>query len=485
MSPDVIVIGAGANGLVAAHALARAGRRVTVLERRGAPTAEPDVGWVPPAVIRELRLEQDGLRIERPDPWIAAPLGDGERLELWRNPARSAEAIRRLSPSDANRWPSFCDRLRRVTEILEYIYQRPAPAVATGEAAALWNLAQLGLRARRLGTKGMVDLLRIPPMAIAEVLDDWFESDVLKGVLAAAGVLHLRQGPQSGGTAFLFLHHHVGSPAGVYRPPRSNLADVLAARSGVDLRHGAAVSKIDLRDGRAVGVTLASGEQIAASVVVSGLDPRRTMLDLVEPGWLEPEMTRAFMNVKCRGTAARVTLAMTGAPLTTTLAVTPSLAYLERAYDDVKYGRASERPWLEAQPAGQAPDGRQRVVLHVQYAPYLPEDGPWDDARRHALGARALAALAEREPAFRDAAVVEVLTPSDLEARDGATEGQAYHGELTLDQVLFMRPVPGWSRYRTPVSGLYLCGPGTHPGGAIAGGPGLLAARAIVVGGRL
>jgi len=477
---DAIVIGAGVNGLVAAHALARAGRRVTVLERRGAPTGEPDVGWVPPTVMRELRLEQNGLRIEQPDPWIAVALGDGEKLELWRDPARSRDAIRRLSPHDADRWPTFCDRLRRVTEILEYVYQRPAPALATREPAALWSLAQLGLRARRLGKSGMVDLLRILPMAVGELLDDWFESDVLKGVLGAAGVTHLRQGPRSGGTAFLLLHHHVGSPAGVYRPPRSNLGAVLTARSGVELRYGAAVSRIDPRDGRAVGVTLESGEEIEAPVVVSGLDPRRTLLDLVEPGWLEPEMTRALLNVKCRGTAARVTLAAERAALSTTLAVTPSLEYLERAYDAAKYGRASERPWVEAQPAGQCPDGRERVVLHVQYAPHTPADGPWDDARRHELGARALAVLVEREPSLRGAEVVEVLTPSDLEARDGATEGQAYHGELTLDQVLFMRPVPGWSRYETPVPGLYLCGPGTHPGGAIAGGPGLLAARAIL-----
>lgn len=480
MTHDVIVVGAGANGLVAAHTLAGAGRRVIVLEQRDAPTREHDVGWVPPSVIRELRLAHDGLRSEQPDPWIAVALGNGEKLELWHDPVRSREAIRRLSPSDAAQWPSFCARLRRVAEILEYVYQRPSPAVATNEPAALWSMAQLGVRARRLGKQGIVDLLRIPSMAVGELLDDWFESDALKGVLGAGGVMHLRQGPRSGGTAFVLLHHHVGSSTGVFRPPVSNLGAVLAARPGVELRHGAAVARIELRDGRAVGVTLESGEEIRAQVVVSGLDPRRTLLDLVEPGWLEPEITRALQNVKFRGTAARVTLAMGSGRLDTVLAVTPSLEYLERAYDDVKYGRTSVSPWVEARPAASEAHGRQRVEAHVQYVPYRPADGSWDDARRVALGERVLRLLAEREPAFDDATVVKVLTPLDLESRDGATEGQAYHGELTLDQILFMRPVPGWSRYQTPISGLYLCGPGTHPGGAIAGGPGWLAARAIM-----
>ena len=484
MKPDAIVIGAGVNGLVAAHVLARAGRRVTVLERRSAPTREADVGWIPPSVVKSLGLDRDGVQTERPDPWIAVALGDGRRLELWRDPARSAEAIRALSPRDAARWPEFSASLRRVAEILEFLYQRPAPEVATRDPSALWSLAQVGLRARRLGKRGMVDLFRIPPMAVGELLDDWFESDSLKGALGAAGVLHLRQGPRSGGTAFALLHHHVGSPAGVFRPPTSDLGHVLAARGGIELRRGAEVARVDVRDGRAAGVTLSDGGVIAASLVVSGLDPRRTLLDLVEPGWLDPEVARALENVKCRGVAARVTLATEGPALTTPVAVTPSLEYLERAYDDAKYGRPSERPWVEASPAGTGPDGRQRVAVHVQYAPYALADGPWDEARRNALGSCSLRVLAECEPAFRNAEVVEVLTPRELETRDGATEGQAYHGELTLDQILFMRPVPGWSRYRTPISGLYLCGPGTHPGGAIAGGAGLLAAITILREGR-
>jgi len=477
---DVVVIGAGVNGLVAAHVLARAGRRVTVLERRREPSQEPDVGWVPPGVLRELRLDQSLIEIARPDPWIAVALGDGERLELSRDPMRSTEAIRHLSPSDAGRWQPFCERLRRVTEILEYLYERPAPEVATRDPAALWSLARLGLRTRRLRREGMLDLLRIPPMAVAELLDDWFENDALKGALGAAGVLHLRQGPHSGGTAFVLLHHHVGNPAGVFRPVTSNLSAALSARPGVELRRGAEVARIDVQDGHSTGVTLSTGEEIAAQLVVSGLDPRRTLLDLVEPGWLDPEVSRALLNVKCRGCAARLTLAMEGPALTTTLAVTPALDYLERAYDDAKYGRPSEQPWVEARPAGLGPDGRQRVDVHLQYAPHLPADGRWDDTRRHALGRAALAVLAEREPSFRRAEVVAVATPADLEADGGATEGQAYHGELTLDQILFMRPLPGWSRYRTPIPGLYLCGPGTHPGGAIAGGPGLLAARMIL-----
>jgi phytoene dehydrogenase-like protein len=222
-----------------------------------------------------------------------------------------------------------------------------------------------------------------------------------------------------------------------------------------------------------VGVVLASGEEIQAGVVVSSLDPRRTLLDMVDAAWLDPAFLHAVRHVKCRGVVARVTLAADRVPSFEAVSVAPSLDYLERAYDDAKYGRVSARPGIEARRVNGT------VVARVQYAPYRLAEGGWDEARRKALGDLTARLLAEHVPGLGVLPVREVLAPADLEARYGVTEGNLYHGELTLDQILFMRPVPGWSRYRTPVEGLYLCGAGTHPGGGILGGPGRNAARSI------
>jgi phytoene dehydrogenase-like protein len=443
---DAIVISADVNGLVAAQYLARAGRRVVVVEQREAPETRLDVGWVPPQLVRELGLASRGLRIEQPDPWIAAPLAGGGRLELWRDVAKSTEAIRRISPADAAKWPEFCARVRRLASVLEALYVQPAPDVETREIGELLRLAGLGLHVRRLGKQTVIDLLRILPMSVAELLDDWFENDTLKGVLGAAGIWHLRQGPRAGGTAFNFLHHHVGSPAGVFRPPRSNISQVLAGMAGVEVRRGAEAAVL-AADGRATGVRLvASGEEVAAPLVVSSADPQTTF----EP--LKAQLNAAFVhavgNIKARSIVARGTLTLERPADFTALCLAPSLDHLERAHDDAKYGRTSEHPYVEAVAA----DGR--LDLHVQYAVSTDR------------------ALVEKVAAALGVPAGQV----SLEA----LSSHLYHGELTLDQILFMRPVPGWSRYRTPIEGLYLCGPGTHPGGGIAGAAGRNAARVIL-----
>ncbi len=459
MRTDGIVIGAGVNELACAHHLARAGRRVIVIERANGPdAAPPEAGWVPPGIIRDLELERHGLAIQRPDPWVAAALPDGGRLELWSDMARSVEAIRRLSPKDAAKWPEFCGRMARLARLFEKLYLAPPPdPISLG----------LAFRVRRLGRQGIEDLLRLLPMSVADLLDDWFQSDALKGVLGAAGVMHLRQGPRSGGTAFLFLHHHVGSPAGVFRPPLSNLGRVLRALPGAEIRRGAGVARINVRAGRAAGVVLENGEEISASLVISGADPRRTLLKLLDPGWLDPELVRAVRNIRCRGVAARVTLALERAPGFSNLVVAPSLDYLERAYDDAKYGRVSRKPYLEARC-----NEERRLDVHMQYVPHEAATG-------EELGELAAQTLKEH---LNGAAIAghSVLAPRDLETLQGFPEGQAYHAELALDQALWMRPIAAWARYRTPVTGLYLCGPGTHPGGGIAGAAGANAARVIV-----
>jgi len=464
VSAPAVVIGAGVNELVAAHMLARSDRKVLVIaERRNSST---EIGWVPPRIVRDLELEKHGLAIHRHDPWVATPLPAGGSLELWRDMARSVEAIRRVNPRDAEKWPAFCERMARLARLFEKLYLAPPPdPLSIGFA----------FRVRALGRHGIEDLLRLLPMSVADLLDDWFESDSLKAVLGAAGIMHHHQGPRGGGTAFRLLHHCVGNPAGVFRPPASNIGRVLAQLPGVGVRGAAEVARINVREGRVAGVVLSSGEEIAASLVLSGADPRRTLLGLVDPGWFDPAFVRAVRNIRCRGVVARVTLTLDRAPGFATLVVAPSLDYLERAYDDAKYGQVSRRPYLEAR------SNERQVQVYMQYAPYALADGAWDETRRIALGDSVLQMLSEHVPGLRELVTERsVLSPPELEALEGWPEGQAHHAELALDQALWMRPIPGWARYRTPIKGLYLCGAATHPGGGVAGAPGYNCAREVL-----
>jgi phytoene dehydrogenase-like protein len=467
---DAIVIGAGVNGLVAAHYLARGGKRVLVVEQRSQPDTALETGWLPPVIARELGVGNGTVAVPA-DPWISAPLPAGGRLDLVRDVARSAEAIRRISPADAAKWPEFCARMHRLAGVLERLYLRPPPDIETRAFGELLGLAGLGLHVRRLGRQAIIDLARIIPMSIAELLDDWFENDVLKGLLGALGIWHLKQGPRAGGTAFNFLHHHVGSAPGVFRPGRSDVAQTLAGaqRPGVVIRRGSGRSRIVTAGGRVSGIALEpSGETLLAPLVVSSADPRAALRDVA--GELDPEFVRAVDNIKCRGVVARGTLQLDRPVDYSARCLAPSLDYLERAYDAAKYGRDSDEPYVEATVAGDG--GQTRLDLHVQYVPY--RDGIANLERHQALQRR-VAGLLNAQPSQ-----VRLETPDEREIREGLTEGHLYHGELTLDQILFMRPVPGWSRYRTPLEGLYLCGPGTHPGGGILGASGRNAARAIL-----
>lgn len=446
MSYDAIVIGAGANGLVTAHYLARAGQRVLVVEQHQTPDPSADIGWVPDVVVKDLGLPGAGLRIEEPDPWITAPLPSGGTLELSRDISRSVQAIRHISPSDADKWPEFCARLRNLSQVLERLYLVPPPDIETTDARELARIAGLGLYVRRLGKQTVIDLARILPMSIAELLDDWFTNDTLKGLLGALGVWHLKQGPRGGGTAFNFLHHHAGSPLGVFRPARSNLTRALASLPGVEIRRGAHAT-VRVNGGRATGVAIdPSGEQIESSIVVSSADPRSTLQPLAID--LDPEFARAVGNIKAHGVVARGTLTLGKTPPYATLCVAPSLDYLEHAYDDAKYRRDSAAPYVEVQRTN------GRLEVHVQY---VASGGP--DLTK---------------------AVASVLNVDSRQLTLQPASESLYHGELTLDQILFMRPVPGWSRYRTPIDGLYLCGSGTHPGGGIPGAAGRNAAREIL-----
>jgi phytoene dehydrogenase-like protein len=462
VSPATVVIGTGASELVAAHLLARGGHRVIVVAQASSGDA---IGVPSPAVQRELDLMRHGLKVEQPDPWMTVPLPDGGRLELWRDVARSAEAIRRVSASDAAKWPAFCERMARLSGFLQALYEDPPP-----DPLAL----RFGLRVRRLGLQGMEDLMRLLAMPVAELLDEWFESDALKGALGAIGVRQLQQGPRSGGTSFRFLHHHVGSPPGVFLPARSNLGTILARLPGIELRLNTEVARITVDGGRVAAVALSSGEEIQARLVVSGVDPGRTLLAMIDAAWLDPALVQAVRHIRRRGVVARMSATLDRAPGFNTLVIAPSLDYLERAYDDSKYGRVSSRPALEAWC-----DDTHRLDIRVQFAPYDLREGEWHAERAAALQKQVIGMLAGQ---MHGATPIEqrMQTPRELEQLDGWPEGQADHAELALDQALWMRPIPQLARYRTPVEGLWLCGPAMHPGGIIAGAAGRLCAKLIL-----
>lgn len=480
MTDATVVIGSGANELVAAHYLARSGQRVVVIGQNpiDAEDASLDSGWIPPRIVRDLDLHSAGaaaLRVHRPDPWMVAALPDGGRLELWNDVARCAESIRKVSPRDAERWPVFCTRMARLARVLEKLYGAPPPDLMARDFSQLMRLTTLAFGIRRLGREGMEDLLRVLPMPVADLLDDWFECDALKGALAAAGIMDFCHGPRSGGTAFRLLHHHVGGAPGVFRPHASNLRQVLRAKPGIELRRDAVV-RIVVREARVAAVVLESGAEIATSRVICGADPRHALLEWLDPGWLDPQFTRAVSHIRARGVAARLSLTLDRPAAFEVLCIAPSVDYLERAYDDVKYGRISRHPYLEAR-AGNANEGAV-VDVRIQYAPYELCDGAWDESRRRSLGEDALKMLAQAVPGLEQSVKQwSMVTPRDFEARYGFPEGQPHHAELALDQALWLRPVPGWASYRTPIDGLYMCGPATHPGGAIAGAAGANAAR--------
>lgn len=518
---DAVLIGAGHNGLVAAAYLAKAGLRVLVLERRsvvggGLATQEIHPGFrcdigahrIAPLrreMVRDLKLRKHGLNVVRPDPAIFAPTPGGGGLLLSPDVRKSTKAIAVFSGADAERWPEFAERMAGVARFLRRLGALTPPHAARPDRSDLWGLVRLGARLRLAGRRTMTDVLRTLPMPVAELLDEWFETDLLKGALGAAAVTGMSLGPRAAGTACALLLHQAGAdgdaPTAVrrVRGGAAALAEALGAaavEAGAELRTHAGVERIEIRDGRAVGVVLADGEEIAADRVLSGADPRRTFLELVEPTHLTPDFLDDVAAIRLRGACAKLHLALgelprfdglpNDGPFEGVISIAPSLDHLEHASDDAKYGAISEEPYLEAAiPSASdpslAPEGRHVMSILLQYAPYHLKQGRWDDARRDALADRAVATLARYAPNLPDAVIARhVLAPPDLESEFGMSEGNIYHGELTLDQFFLMRPVPGWARYRTPIENLYLCGAGTHPGGGASGSSGYNAAREVL-----
>ena len=517
---DAVVVGAGHNALVTAALLARAGWKVLVLERRrvigGAAATEElfpgcrvnlaaqDAGLFQREIVADLGLDAPGLEWVHPPAVATSLTGGGEALTLWRSPGRTREEIARHSEADAARFADWADYLRSMARVLRVALDYAPPVLHEASLRARLRLLHPLLRAGRRGKRTVVELLRILPLSARDLLDDWFTGDALKGMLGANALPGARQGPSAMGGVFRMLYHATGSEAYGFRSTvfvkggMGILSEALAdaARGhGAEIRTGAEVERVLVEDGVATGVLLAGGEEVSARCVVSGVDPRRTFFGLVGAPRLGPEFNRKVTNIQLRGTTATLHLLLDGLPplpdAATRLAghtlVAPDLDYLERASDDAKYGRFSAHPHLDMvvptlhNPAF-APEGRHLASIQIRYAPFRLRSGSWNEgATRDALLSGVLGVLDEFLPGLRERIVDHrLLTPLDLESELGLTGGDEYHGQMGLDQLLFMRPVPGWDRYRTPVEGLFLCGSGTHPGGGVTGGPGRLASREIL-----
>jgi phytoene dehydrogenase-like protein len=520
---DAVIIGAGHNGLVTAAYLARAGFKTLVLEARevlgGAAATEEifpgfqvntgadDAGLFNDKIVAELNLAAHGLTFLESDAAVFAPGPDGSALTLWRDEAKSAAEISQFSKRDAERYPAFAAEMNRLAEALHGMLLLIPPDLMARKVSDGTAWGRFALNLRRMGGKEMMELMRVLPLSANDYLNEWFESEALKGALAVPALLGNQLGVRGAGTNFMLLYSHINGfmrhrsvKGGIGR-----LSDALAAAAeaqGAEIRLGAPVERVLLDDGRAAGILLADGQEISARIVISNADPRRTLFDLVGPTNLEPRFMRQVRNIIYRGVTAKMNLALSALPQfsgqtdTTQLAghirISPSLEYLERAYDAAKYGAYSPNPILDMTiptllDPTLAPQGQHLLSITMHYAPYKLQDtggklqaAGWEDQRER-LGDIILDTLSRYAPGLESLVLHrQVLTPLDWQQTYGLTEGSIHHGQMSLDQLLVMRPVSGWSRYSTPVENLFLCGAGTHPGGGITGAPGHNAAREVI-----
>jgi phytoene dehydrogenase-like protein len=514
---DAIIIGGGHNGLVTAVYLSNAGKKVLVMEQRpvlgGAAATEEifpgfkvntgagDAGLFRDEIVQELFLKMQGLEFRQNPAAIFAPQPDGRALTIWQNEAKTAADIAQFSPKDAGRYPAFRQQVNQMAGVLGEMMLSTPPDLMKLDLGDLADWGKVGLKLRRLGNRAMMEFMRLLPLPAAEYLDEWFESDALKGVIGAAGIAGLRQGPRSGGTTLMLFYQHVqGFPCGrVVLGGMGKLSEALAEtarQKGAEIRTGTAVTRIKLNDNpQATGVILADGTEISGRVVISNADPRRTLFGLVGPQHLGPTFMRAIRSITYRGSTAKVNLALSGLPqfngqtseeqIGGKIRIAPSLDYLEKAYDAAKYGQISPEPYLEATvptllDPTLAPAGQHVMSITMQYAPYDLRGKDWNDERER-LGDHIINTLSQYAPNLQSLiSNRQIITPLDWEQEYGLTEGSIMHGQMGLDQLLVMRPVAGWSQYRTPIENLYLCGAGTHPGGGVTGAPGYNAAQVVL-----
>jgi len=522
----VVLIGGGHNALIAAFYLAKGGFKPLVLERRavaggGAATEEFHPGFKASTlahtlgplradVAREMQLEKYNLQIFRPDPRVFAPAPDGRGLLFYDDAAKTAGAISHLSAKDGARYTEFAKNLEKLAVVFSQLVSITPPGIDKPSPEDLWNLLVTGRGVRRLGKTGMLDLLRWGPMAAADFVAEFFETELLRAVIAARGIFGANLGPWSAGsTAVLLLRAAADShPVGSAAFPRGGLGEFARAlgeaarHAGAEIRTDAEVTRIRTKDGAVSGVILANGEEITCEAVVSGVDPKRTFFQLLEPADLDPVFAMRIKNFRARGNVAKVHLALGDLPsfpslsnavgpdgyheaLSGRIHIGPEIDYLEKAFDATKYGEISAEPYLDVTiptllDPSLAPTGKHVLSAYFQFAPYDLKEGDWNMRRGEVVNTviRTLGAYSPNLANLVEGA--HVITPLDLEETYGYTGGHIFHGELALDQIFTMRPVLDWARYQTPIKGLFLCGNGTHPGNGLTGASGANAVKEII-----
>ncbi len=519
---DIVIIGGGHNGLVTAFYLARAGFKPLVLERRnqvgGAAITEEfhpgfrssilahSAGPLRPDVVRDMQLEQHGLKVITPEVTVTALSPDGRALILYRDIERAAQEIARFSEADAAKYREFQVAIEKASRVIAKSLAQTPPEIEHPTTADLFGLLQLGRSLRGLGKANTYNLLRWAPMAVADLVSEFFQTDLLRATIAACGIFGTPLGPWSAGTSLVLLLRAAAdsNPAGSNFFAAGGTGAITQAmataaqNAGAQIRTGAEVIDIRIKNGAAQGVVLSTGEEILARAVISNADPKRTFLRLTDPSLLSPSFTKRLQNYRMNGTVAKVNLALSALPvfaglngnteaLTGRIHIGPGIDYLERAFDESKYGNFSRAPYLEVTiptltDSSLAPEGRHVMSIYMQYAPYKLKNGSWqDEAQRLALGDTVVKTLAQYASDLPDKILHhQIITPLDLEETYGLTGGHIFHGDLALDQVFTMRPMLDWARYRTPIQNLYLCGSGTHPGTGLTGGSGANAAREIL-----
>jgi phytoene dehydrogenase-like protein len=517
---DVIVIGGGHNGLVHAAYLARAGKKVLVLERRhvlgGAAVTEEVfpgfkfsvasyvVSLLRPEIIRELDLPRHGLEI-LPLDGTFTPMPSGDYLWRVNDHAKTRREIQRHSRVDAEAYEEYGKAMVDMGRFVKPILSLTPPDPTRLDWKGLFELLRLGRRFQKLSWQDQYNQVQLMTMSAVDFLDQWFETDVLKATMSASGIIGTFLGVRSPGTAYVLLHHYMGEIDGAFRSwgfarggtgAISQAIAEAAREAGAEIRIESPIAKILTKNGRATGVALESGEEIGARVVSSSVDPRLTFFRMVGRKELPEEFAEDIERYKFRGSSGKVNLALDGLPdftclpgpgahLRGAISISPSVEYMERAYDDAKYGRYSRRPYIDIvipslTDPSVAPPGKHVLSCFVQYAPYHLKNGDWDK-EREAFGDTVIAAIAEFAPNIRDRILHrQVLTPLDIERTFGLTEGNIFQGELTLEQLFFLRPAPGWAQYATPIRNLYMCGSAAHPGGGIMGAPGKNAAMKVL-----
>ena len=522
MNFDAIIVGGGHNGLTCAAMLAAARKKVLVLERRGvlggAAATEAvfprcnvnvgahDAGLFLPEIIEKLGLHNHGLQVFQSDAAVFAPQPDGSAIALWRNHERTIAELRRFYPDDALKISEFNQFMNRMSKVMRLTLMLTPPEFGHLNPADLMAWVQPAIKLKQFGRKDMMAFLRVLPLSVSDLLDEWFTSEALKGLLSFSAVASTGLGPMAAGTAFNFIYQYTGRENGGFqsswfiRGGMGKLSDALGEyiRSrGGEVRVNTPVAQIFVNDqDEAVGIRLESGEKLFANVIVANTDPRTTFFKLVGAPYLTPRFVRQVQNIRFRAGMAKMNLLLNRLPsfpaaennlqqLSGHITISPSVEYLERAADAAKYGDIPPSPALDIviptiMDASLVPEGKHLLSVNIPYVPYQLEEGNWD-SRREELQKNILKVLASYASDIPDIiADTQLITPQDWESEFGLTEGDGYHGQMALDQLLFMRPVAGWGRYQTPVHKLYLCGAGTHPGGGVTGAPGYNAAREIL-----